>query len=85
MASIETVVVATPRGDGLVVTQVILDAGKTVWMLTADGPKHVPKRTYASLDDALEQNDRATTTAFLIEAASDDAAIKLLGKPPPAL
>ena len=82
--TIQAALVASPKGSGLVVSQVILDAGKTVWMLGAEGPKLAPKRAYESLFDAVEQNSRATTTCLVLAFTDDAAALAMLGKAPPS-
>ena len=84
MGSLQVVVVASPQGGGLRTTEVVFDAGKTVWGLSPDGPKHAAKRSYDSLDDAVVENSRATTSSWMVTVEDQAAAIALLGKTPPS-
>lgn len=78
----QIVLVVSPAGLDLVVSQVVLDDGRTVWSSSPGGPRMAKRRVYHGLDDAIAQNSRATTTAMLVEVPDEDAAIALLGKSP---
>ena len=78
---VRAAVVASPAGDGMVVTQVVLEGG-AAWVSGPGGPRR-SRRPYASLAEAVEQNSRSTTTAFEVEFADEAEALAALGEPPP--
>jgi len=81
----QAVIVVSPVGEKLAVSQVVLDDGATVWAQGAGGAVVPSKRTYPSLDEAVAQNDRATTTAYEVTFDDAEAAVAAVGQPPPAL
>lgn len=71
----KTVRILGPMGSTFAVFEVVLQSEGEVlsFLRTASGPREAPGR-YGSLQDALDRNRRATTSAELVDVADLDEA-----------
>lgn len=78
---INAVVVTSPQGDNMIVSEVVLErpeGGTEVWRLTHEGVA-LDDNEYVSLSEAMERNSRVLTQAHEQTFATTDEAKALVG------